>query len=68
VPRVHAVRLPFDWVPIGVRHLPLHTEDELKHQQHGSHPVCERVTHDLEGTRLVTMKKEAPLALTPNAL
>jgi hypothetical protein len=62
VPRVHAARSPFGWVHIGVRHLQLHTEDQLKHQQHGSHPVCEPIAHDPEGyTPGHVEKRGAPL-------
>jgi hypothetical protein len=65
MPRVHAARFGVGWVHIGVRHLPLQPENELKHQQHGSHPVCEPVAHDVQGTRLITLKKEARLCASP---
>lgn len=59
VPRVHPARLPFGRGHIGVRHLPLHTDDELQHQQRCNHPVCGSVTHDLQRTLLAAMGEEA---------
>jgi hypothetical protein len=45
VPRVHPVRLPFGRGHIGMRHLPLDTDDELQYQERCDHRVPEPATH-----------------------
>ena len=65
VPRVHPARLPFGRGHICMRHLPLHADDELKHQQRCNHPVREPVTHDPQRTPLAAMGEEARLCRKP---
>jgi hypothetical protein len=65
VPRVHPARLPFGRGYICVRHLPLHTDGELKHQEHRNRPVSEPVTHGSERTPRAAMGEGARLCRKP---
>jgi hypothetical protein len=42
-----------------MRHLPLHSDDELNHQQRCNHPICASVVHDPDRTPLAAMREEA---------
>jgi hypothetical protein len=65
VPRVHPARLPFGRGHICMRNLPLHTDGELKHQEHRNHPVSEPVTHGSEPTPRAAMGEEALFCRKP---
>jgi hypothetical protein len=62
VPRFHAARLRLRRGRGSMRHLPLQTEDELKHQQRCKHPVCGSVRHDSQRTPAAVMREARPVA------
>jgi hypothetical protein len=59
IPRSHAVHLPFRRSDDSLRHLPLQTDGELKHQQRCNYPFCGSVTHDPQPTLPAVMREEA---------
>jgi len=51
-----------------MRHLPLHTDGELKHQQRHNRPVSDPVTHGRERTPRAAMEEEARFCKKLSAL
>ncbi len=62
VPRFHAARLRLRRGRGRMRHLPLQTERELKHQQRRKYPVCGSVRHDSQRTPAAVMREARHVA------
>jgi hypothetical protein len=68
VSRFHSVSLRLRQGRGSMRHLPLQTDGELKHQHRCDHPVCGFVAHDFEAYTRRRDERSSVRAGDPNAL